>query len=293
MYIGIDELDFHIVGVICFDAYFFVHLEENIQEIYFRFDRFFSREIIQQRINLHNQDTHAFYQRVAYLRDKEIKWPWKQQKSLKDVNKEKKIYPIVYVIDELLIEINNLIHFNEKHKIKNLLSIAAKFFEAQSGGSNHITIAVRHLSFINKCFFSVYSNNFTFEKSHEYRNWYALFVGNPLDKDKLDINWYSISEKSQTFHDEEYSVACLPIDLEYPQSLNIIIDLLSTHGINFVASFFENTNNFGNDLEKLKHEGRIEFDRYSTKREIQIEALEAMERTGNRNAKYALLRAFK
>jgi len=192
----------------------------------------------------------------------------------------------VYVIDELLMEINNLIFFGQINNIQELISIVPSFIYAKSSNN---TICVRHIKVIDKYFFIIYSHNPNRNKNDVYKNM-SIYVGN-IDLDKLNLSWGSTDDLAASMPETDflYSHSNNSDFLEFPDKIR---EVLSINGLKLVVSLQGNKIEYGTELEKLKHKGRIEISDYTVKEKSMV-ALEAMRNSGNINAKYALKRANK
>ena len=275
----LEEFDFYLVGAICFNEYFFSDLEESINRLYYSFNEQFGKDLIRNRIELHNENPQLFAKNVKHLNDKVISYPWDQKKTNKT-----DLIGIIYVFDEIVIEINNSIIYNQLNDTEYLSNSLLKFARASF---DKYTIGTRYIAAIKKWF------TFVFEKKIDgSKKLLGLFLNTKLI-DLIDIlgnkinnveKWISTDERCASVNSLDYLFYKLPDDYN-------INRLLEIEYLQMIIFNQDDKIIYGSNLSKIRHKAKLSIGDYGMK-DIQIDALETLKKTGNNNAKFLLLRYY-
>ena len=281
--IGIDELDFWLSEVYMMVDHFLYGAgmdyrvrDETAVELHYKFRRVFTPEMIRERIDIMLLDPESFFSRVMHLRNQKIPWPWEVEP--KKTEKRVEARPDVAISQELLIEITNLVHFMEDWKVMELMQLARQHFLVRFDSHDYFVHQLL-AEVVKTKFFMVGTCNSIY---------FALFIA-PEDAKLPGI------DSDSWWYEEEPEPGVLSAHAPLPlcDGYNEIVPTMEAIGAQFVVSIDDS--NFvkvaDRNVPLLRHVGRISsYRRQLTGWHLQV--LQAMERSGNRNAKFALQRAF-
>lgn len=278
---GLDELDFYIaMHQMMIDSP--MNHEELARHFYYRFGRVFSQDLIAQRVSMHSADPQAFFARVSYLRDRKIEWPWEKASTQ---HQNDSPYPDVAVAAELLIEINNLVHFDEPAaKIQALLRLAEEHF-AIDYTAHLLSASLYDIDITDRAFLMVATTKLCSER------WFLLFGCDHVYcrefMGTFGENSWSYVEEPESGKDW-YHAAYVS---ESPTLRSSVMDNLLRKGFAFIASLENGTEVRLPDTQPtlVRHAGRMITQRWDG---WYLRVLEEMDRCGNRNAYYALQRGW-
>jgi hypothetical protein len=240
------------------------------------------QDLIAREIERHFDDPQAFFARVSYLNDTKIHWPWDE-----DTKGHQEHVPRheIAIAEELLIEINNLVHFGEPVvKIRALMQLAKEHF-AIAYSSHPLSVSLYNIEIVDRTFLIVATTPMHPEA------WCCLFASSP----GTGRHFMSTFDEKSWWYEEEptqgrdwWHAPYDPNSLQHQATVET--DLLGKAFV-FITSLERETQVRLGDPPPgiLRHTGRIDAHRTDG---WYLRVLEEMERCGNYNAKHALERAW-